>query len=698
VIRSGRRSHDQPPALSAVVAAGLLPAVPVLAAAPPAAGAAEDAGLRSARVTPLVPRPGAVAEQSQTDAWRPSPVARPEPGSALVDLPAQAGAGVPGGRVRAPGLPVSVGRGASPSAPTRVRAEVLAPEVATRLGVPGMVLRLSRVDGGVGAGPVSVEVDYSGLRDAFGGDWARRLTLLRLPACAATAPERADCQAAHPIPGVRNNGPAGTLTGLVDVAPAQRPAADDAEPDLLAVTAAVSSPDTGTFARTSLTQGQSWQAGVSGAGFTWSYPLRMPPGLGGDEPEVELGYSSSMIDARTNGENAQTSWLGEGWDFWPGYIERTYRTCSDDTQDATYPSTTGDQCWRDQNASLVWGDKATELVLDDATSSWRLADDDGSRLELLTGAANGDNDGEYWRLTTTDGTQYFFGRHRLPGWVSGKPVTDSVWTAPVFGNHATDPCYKTGGFAGSWCTQAYRWNLDYVVDPRGNSTSYWYVRESNRTALAGKASTTTPYDRGGYLARIDYGTRAGTEYTANAPARVVLGAADRCLTTACGTHDGTNWPDTPWDLACTASSCANNLSPSFWGTKRLATVTTQVWTGSGTTYRAVDEWKIGHSFPSPTDGTSPSLWLTSITHTGKVGGSTTLPAVLMYGTRFANRTDLYRTRTLHYRRKDADGNWEYRTSEEKQQRARWVISLRWVGSQTITTGWRDADASFYGDG
>ncbi len=60
------------------------------------------------------------------------------------------------------------------------------------------------------------------------------------------------------------------------------------------------------------------------------------------------------------------------------------------------------------------------------------------RVERLTDAArgNGDNDNEYWKVTTVDGTQYFFGYHQLPGWVSPNPVTNSVFTAPVYGNNA----------------------------------------------------------------------------------------------------------------------------------------------------------------------------------------------------------------------------------------------------------------------
>jgi hypothetical protein len=98
------------------------------------------------------------------------------------------------------------------------------------------------------------------------------------------------------------------------------------------------------------------------------------------------------------------------------------------------------------------------------------------RIELLTDASlgNGDNNGEYWKVTAQDGTQYFFGRHRR--YVGDTQVTNSVPNEPVFGNNAGEPCYNTAGFASSWCQQAYRWNLDYVIDARGNSMTYFWTK------------------------------------------------------------------------------------------------------------------------------------------------------------------------------------------------------------------------------
>ena len=98
-----------------------------------------------------------------------------------------------------------------------------------------------------------------------------------------------------------------------------------------------------------------------------------------------------------------------------------------------------------------------------------------------TGADNGDQGdagldgaGEYWTVTTGDGTKYVFGLNKLPG--AADQRTNSVWTVPVFGNDYGEPGYDEGtSFSGRALNQAWRWNLDYVVDTHGNASTYWYT-------------------------------------------------------------------------------------------------------------------------------------------------------------------------------------------------------------------------------
>jgi hypothetical protein len=69
-----------------------------------------------------------------------------------------------------------------------------------------------------------------------------------------------------------------------------------------------------------------WQAGLSSGDFGYGYPLRVPPALGGQSPKVSFNYSSQSIDGRTSATNNQPSWLGEGFEYSPGYVERKYKS------------------------------------------------------------------------------------------------------------------------------------------------------------------------------------------------------------------------------------------------------------------------------------------------------------------------------------------------------------------------------------
>lgn len=89
-------------------------------------------------------------------------------------------------------------------------------------------------------------------------------------------------------------------------------------------------PGTGSPSATSLSLSATWTVSGHTGDFTWSYPLRVPPAPGGLVPILALSYRSSAVDGRTSATNNQPSWIGDGWDLWPGYIERSYCSCMDD--------------------------------------------------------------------------------------------------------------------------------------------------------------------------------------------------------------------------------------------------------------------------------------------------------------------------------------------------------------------------------
>lgn len=355
------------------------------------------------------------------------------------------------------------GAGSSP-----LRVETLDRAATRKAGVDGVLLRVRQADAAATAGGKGrLDVDYSTFRYAYGGDWSTRLGLYVVPECALTTPLADRCRR---IPlAFRNDVAAGVVTA--EVAP------DAAAGTLIALAAGAAGSD-GDFAATPLSASSAWAAGAGSGGFTWAYPMRVPPSLGGPEPGLALGYSSASVDGRMAASNNQPSWIGEGFDFSQGFIERRYKPCAKDGGNgASAGTSSGDLCWKTDNAVLSLGDRSAELIKG-SDGTWHARSEDGLRIERHKGAGNGDDDGEYWVATDTDGVQYWFGKSRLPGWSAGRAETGSVWTVPVYGNQSGEPCSESPG----WCQQAWRWNLDHVVDPFGNTMSLWYVREGNKYA------------------------------------------------------------------------------------------------------------------------------------------------------------------------------------------------------------------------
>lgn len=602
----------------------------------------------------------------------------PEAGKATAQVTATGGAAVTVGGLdvalaQEPAAPASGPKKAKATGPTESVALSVHPRsAATKAGVNGVLLTVDPAGAVSGdatgdTDKLRVSLDYSSFKDIYGGNFGARLGLVTLPACALTTPEKESCRTRTPVAGADNDADSQTLTGAVSAR-----ALSSGTPMLLAA-AADTSGSGSDYSATPLAPTATWEAGGNTGDFTWSYPLRVPPATAGTAPNLSISYDSASVDGRTAGENNQTSVVGEGFSLTESYVERTYGSCKDDGQ-----SGKGDLCWKYGNATLVLNGKAVELVntcadkaacdtaaLSEATGgSWKLKNEDGTRVEHLTGAtANGDNNTEYWKVTGPDGVQYFFGKHRLPGWsdkgttdtADDDPVTNSVWTVPVFGDDSGEPCYKSTGFADSSCNQAWRWNLDYVVDTHDNASTYWYGKETNYYSKnADTGVNGTAYTRGGYLSRIDYGLRSDLLYTKPASQRVTFTHAERCVTSGgCDslTKDTkANWPDVPFDMICASGTkCTTQIGPAFFTRKRLTDITTSVWTGTGTTRRDVDAWHLEQSFPDTGDASSASLWLKSIQNTGKANSTTAeMPPVVFGGMQLSNHVEGSGPDTLRY--------------------------------------------------
>ncbi len=357
-------------------------------------------------------------------------------------------------------------------------------------------------------------------------------------------------------------------------------------------------------------------------------------------PTLAINYSSGSTDGGVSNTNNQASWIGEGFELASAFIERKYANCYDDRSGGTNSSSTAvDQCWwsdpskkevNDEpwdNAVLSMEGHSGELVRVGSTDQWRLEKDDGTRITKI-GTISGLN--ESWRITTPDGTQYYFGKGNASG---ARPK--SVWVVPVFGNHTfkvgsvtrKEPFYSSS-FGSAQEKVPWRWNLDYVVSPTGNTITYTYASELSKYKV--NNSTSTTYERAGYLTRIEYGTRKGAEVADDSPAMVKFTVAERCdvsIAKDCLTAEPTSstakaWVDVPLDYYCQSYCPSQKNYPTYFSRKRLAKIETFTRDAAGTAWEPVDTWTLGGSFPAPTDGgATPSLWLSSITHTGQVGGT-----------------------------------------------------------------------------
>ncbi|TFV31514.1 hypothetical protein E4K10_04375 [Streptomyces sp. T1317-0309] len=180
---------------------------------------------------------------------------------------------VRGKRAEVGGLPVTLTAPAARSATSATAAtvQVLGRKEATAAGIKGVLLSLTSNQ----AGTTGLDVDYSSFASAYGGDWAGRLRLVQLPACALTTPEKASCRVETPLAGTHNDVSEQTVSAQVAVS-ARAAAAPATAVVALAAAAGESASGSGAYTATPLSASSSWQAGGSSGSFTWSYPMTPP--------------------------------------------------------------------------------------------------------------------------------------------------------------------------------------------------------------------------------------------------------------------------------------------------------------------------------------------------------------------------------------------------------------------------------------
>ncbi len=561
--------------------------------------------------------------------------------------------------------------------------------------IPGAAFAAElRLNTGFEPGWIDVAFDASGVAHAFGGDYGDRLSLVVLPACALTTPDVAEClvgvelETRHEADGVlRAYVPASALS-VVDIAGRMSaPKLVDLGTGALtsglistnglplasstlggSVIAAVSgaSSASGSFTATDLAPKGTWGVTEPAGGFTYAIPVATPPVSAGGAPDVSLAYNSQATDGKTSASNNQAGVIGEGWSMPTSYIERLYKPCTDDG------GTTPEMCWDSPYAGnpgaaayvMSLQGNVEELVYV-ATSgleeTFTAASDPTLKvtklLQTVVPSTNGDDDGEYFKVETQDGSVYYFGFN--PSNAEGVVGTSkSVAYEPVLGNNTGEPGF--GATRNAISHQAYRFYLDLAVDASSNASTYFYMQDPNQYT---SGTTTYNYIRDTQLARVDYGQvfDVTTGRVSTPEATVEFDLVKRCVeggqfkddlaegvdvSTACEEPtlaNAASYPDVPVDLICTGASCGPlQNAPTYFSTVRLNQINTSA-RDAANAWVPVETTQFISAFPTTRDRSARTMWLDSV-YTRGWGGPGSEDDVDTYMTKFTgvrlnNRVD-----------------------------------------------------------
>ncbi len=546
-----------------------------------------------------------------------------------------------------------------PVSPDQVEVRVLDREAVAPAGGIGLGLQVSRTDGVDAPGQVQVDIDYSGFKYAYGADFASRLRLVKVPACALQTPDAESCADREFVP-VDNDTDSGTLTATVTAAADTGSAGASAQlmreagsssASVYAVTSSSSS-DAGDYRASTLSPTGSWEVSTGSGSFNYSVPIQVPAPPMGSAPSLAMSYDSQSVDGRTSASNNQASWSGMGWDLNVGFIERRYRNCTEDGL-----PTIGDMCWDSPNSAkepdgaayvISLNGTTSELIQDNnGSGAYHLKNDPGWRVQRLFDGHGAGRNGEYWVISTQDGQRYYFGWGRSE---RTSTATASVFTVPVVGNDAGEPCHDQFPEP---CTQAWRWNLDRAVDANEVETMYFYDKEYNHYRSVANTDKAREYVSSGYVKEIQYGWSSQIT-DGKVPAKVELSHVNRCIErvqendplrdepAACPAFDDKpgSYPDVPVDLMCDGTSADYNCAgktyfPTFFSTDMLWDIKTYVSDQDGTGWDLVQQYQNKYGMPNPDGTIGKTLWLDYIQRKTYGDGDDIVLPVINF-----NRTDL----------------------------------------------------------
>ncbi|MEN6409302.1 MAG: SpvB/TcaC N-terminal domain-containing protein, partial [Anaerolineaceae bacterium] len=215
---------------------------------------------------------------------------------------------------------------------------------------------------------------------------------------------------------------------------------------------------------------QNWQASqlptmkdFQVASFTgsaaYSYPIQVPSGPAGLQPEIALTYNSQMVDSAFS--RTQGPFVGMGWSLNLGSIERNMNGTDDYLEDDTYSLTVnGVGGTLLQIPGDVDGDPSTDDYRLENNNFWRIRH---FRMPYIT-ADSYLSDQSYWKVWDLSGNEYRF----------GGPVDTTNLTTINNTIQSARALFPWDGGCSEHKREVWSWMLYQVSDPSGNHLIFRY--------------------------------------------------------------------------------------------------------------------------------------------------------------------------------------------------------------------------------
>jgi len=198
----------------------------------------------------------------------------------------------------------------------------------------------------------------------------------------------------------------------------------------------------------------------TGAG-TYTYPIEVPAGPGGLQPNLSLSYNSQTVDRASS--RTQASPVGMGWSFDQGYIQRDMHGSNDYFPDDTFNLTVNGVSSR---LLPIGGDPDGNPNTDD----YRLSDENFWRVRRyratgVTGTNGWPEDQSYWVVWDKVGNQYTFGQRGYSNCTSYECDGDRA-------HYPTPSTNSSGGY--SIFLETWRWALTRITNVHGQNLEFYY--------------------------------------------------------------------------------------------------------------------------------------------------------------------------------------------------------------------------------